>query len=197
MPKGKTILIINGSLAGRSGNTAKILEKLKKKLPKEFKIDQVCLKDKNGYEACRKKIKKSDGIVLGTGTHWSSWSSVFQGFLEYMTKYPDCDEWGLGKPCAVIVTMHSVGGDGVMSKTVNMMNMVGAYVPPFCAMTYSLVNQIALKHMKSNLYDELWSLDDLDTVCNNLSEAVKGTNKWKSWNFTKNKPNKIYDVWLK
>jgi len=186
----KSILIINASLSGSKGNTARILSVASKSLSKRFSVKTVSLLD-SSYSKIRSEIKKSSGIIVGTGTHWESWSSRLQKFLEDATPDEGSDVW-MGKPCAIVVTMHSFGGDGVSSRLMSVLNCLGAYVPPMCRMVYSFVGQESMKNKKGGLLDDIWCKEDVALVCHNLSEAVSGSSAWESWKVDRKNTNKVW-----
>lgn len=193
MKNKKPFLIINAALGGNSGNTAKLLKIAERKLSKNFDVDVVCLKEGVSYKSCREKIRKSVGFIIGTGTHWESWSSLLQKFIEDATPDEGSKVW-LGKPCGLIVTMHATGGSGVLTRLMATMNLMGCYTPPICAMSYSLAEHIALSSEKRGLAHDFWSPHDVETICYNLVEAINGTRNWKFWRVDK---AHSHDVWLK
>ena len=95
-----------------------------------------------------------------------------------MTETEGSTLW-LGKPAAVLVTMHSLGGKGVLSRLQGTLNLFGAVLPPMSGLVYSAISHEVLKEREAQT--EVWRLGDLEVVCHNLCEAVEGTRQWKSW----------------
>ena len=127
----------------------------------------------------RSELAWAEGFVFGTGTHWDSWSSVLQKFLEDATEAEGTKLW-LGKPAACVVTEHSVGGKGVLSRLQGVLVTLGCLIPPMSGVVLSKVAQIAVRHEPEAARD-FWGAEDLKIVAHNLVEAVNGTRKWKAW----------------
>jgi multimeric flavodoxin WrbA len=181
------ILILNASLAGAEGNTAVALARLRRHLARRAQTD-VCVLATMPHAEARRMMEEADGVVIGTGTHWDSWSSVLQRFLEEATETEGTKLW-LGKPAACVVTEHSVGGKGVLSRLQGVLTTLGCSLPPMGGIVLSKVAQIAAqqrclakeaKHAKAETED-FWCADDLKIVAHNLTEAVNGTQRWKAW----------------
>lgn len=189
MNNGKKILIVNGSVGGRKGNTAVALKQLSEHLSKRCKVQTVHLAETSFLlpftstilNLGRHKLEEFDGFVFGTGTYWDSWGSPLQRFFENATEFEGTEIF-LGKPAAVVVTMHNVGGKGILSRLQGVLNTFGLYVPPMCGMVYSTVNQTILQQSKdSEFIEDVWSLEDLEIISHNLTEACFNSNQWKSW----------------
>ena len=178
----KNILIINAALNGRLGSTEKLLQIAAKKLSENFDVDFIYLNEHNTYNKYLEKILNAAGFIIGTGVHWSSWSSLFQKFIEGATDGEGSKLW-LGKPCGFVVTSHSFGGAEVLSKLITTMNLFGCYTPPCCGVSYSMAEHDALKLEKNKEKSEYWRLEHIDTVlCHNFAESLNGSKNWKFWN---------------
>lgn len=126
MPCRPRLLLLNGALAGNGGNTAAALAAARRRLVRHADVESLSLveafKDSPAGvtrgdplpPAIVDALTRADGFLFGTGTHWDSWSSVLQHFLEAATPLEGTTTW-LGKPAAVVVTEHSVGGKAVLS----------------------------------------------------------------------------------
>jgi hypothetical protein len=116
-----------------------------------------------------------------------SWGSPMQQLFEQMTKLEGTPSL-LGKPSAVVVTMHSVGGEEVMGRMQSVLSTMGCLIPPMSGWTYGYVDQQSLKYApnKGKLLDDVWSIEDLDIVVNNLVEATKKKGKYIGWSLHKN-----------
>ncbi len=174
------ILIVNGSCGGAHGNTAVLLDLAVQCLSTRATVSQLNLTDDFSSDRARELLKASSGFVFGSGTYWDSWGSPLQKFLEEMTPTEGSDLW-LGKPAGVIVTTHSVGGKGVLSRLQGVLNTFGAAIPPMSGLVYSTVNHLALKQGESALTDDLWRPDDIKVVCHNLLEACANGKNWIAW----------------
>jgi NAD(P)H-dependent FMN reductase len=99
----------------------------------------------------------------------------------------------MGKPCAVFVLMHSVGGKSVLSRLQGVLSTMGFLIPPMSGMVYSLVSDIALKSKTSHAKD-FWQLDDADLILENLIKACELNVLWATWPVDKKDPRR---KWLK
>jgi multimeric flavodoxin WrbA len=96
------IVIINGSLGGANGNTARLLASFQTHLTstdvKVFHLSDVA--------PTIDDLVSADAFVFTTGVYWDSWGSPLQAFLEKATPLEGAPCW-FGKPAAVIVTIYS------------------------------------------------------------------------------------------
>jgi len=174
------ILIINGACGQVDGNTSHLLDIAADNLSSLAKTTRLDLANKVKSSVMEELFQQADGFIFGTGTYWDSWGSPLQGFLENMTVTEGSELW-LGKPAGVIVTMHSVGGKGVLSRLQGVLNTFGVLIPPMSGMVYSAANQMALKNDSSQLAQDLWHPEDIGVICHNLIQACSGTDDWKAW----------------
>lgn len=156
------LLVLNAALNGAHGNTAALLSLAAKQLQRDVLVEQVVLAEDASYPTARAALERSDGLLIGSGTHWDSWSHLLQRFLEEATPDEGSDLF-LGKPAGVVVTMHSVGGKGVLSRLQGVLNTFGCVIPPMSGMVYSLVNQSAAAGAGSQRAD-LWTPDDVTVI---------------------------------
>lgn len=177
--KRKRIVIINGSSGGPDGNTAVLLGRAARRLRRRATISRVGLAEGSTYVEVRRALARSDAILIGTGTYWDGWSHHLQRLLEDATPDEGSSLW-LGKPAAVIVTMHAVGGKGVLSRLQGVLNTFGCTIPPMSGMVYSLVNQAAIQAAASGA-DDLWCVEDVDTICDNLLTALMPGPRYRAW----------------
>lgn len=176
----KTVLILNGSPSGPKGNCQILIKKIQKTLPKDLKTKVIHLSEKNNQKKLFKNIDEADGFIFVTGTYWDSWGSPLQSFLETVTDLEGTKSF-IGKPSAVFVLNHSVGGKAVLSRLQGILSTFGCLIPPMSGMVYSLVTKLALKNSKSVHKDDLWTLEDADLILENLVLALDIKTKWKSW----------------
>lgn len=187
----KKILIINGSLGGANGNTTVLIKAAKDNLIKlGAKVDVLHVEDnQDNLEA---KLSWADGFIFTSGTYWDSWGSPMQKFLEDTTQYETSDIF-LFKPAAVMITMHSVGGKGVLSRLQGVLNTRGLLIPPMSGMVYSLATHLILnsdKREENNFNEDFWSLEDVEIVVHNLMTAVNKKDNFKAWPVDKKDPTR-------
>jgi len=183
------ISIIDGSLGGSAGNTGKVVEKIASTLDSADHDGAVFfLAEKMIHPD---DLPKSDAFIFTTGTYWDSWGSPLQRFLELATPTELKDPW-VGKPVAIVVTGHSVGAKGILSRLMGVLNTFGMFIPPLCGMTYTLAASCAAENA-IGWEDDFWSLEDLNVVLYNLELASHIRGNWKVWNVDGN-PSRI---WIK
>lgn len=119
------------------------------------------------------------GIIVGTGTHWDSWSSLLQRFLEDTTPDEGDAPW-FAKPAGVLVSMHSVGGKGVVSRLQGVLSTLGCLIPPMSGLAYSYANQAALS-VPNAFADDLWRMEDVDVVAWNVLTAAQRGENYRKW----------------
>lgn len=173
----KHISVLDGSLGAPHGNTSRLVKELVTHLPSGVAVTWVNLKQESPTEA---QLHQADGFIFASGTYWDSWGSPLQKFLEDATKYEGSDLW-LGKPAAVVITMHSVGGKAVLSRLQGVLSTLGLVIPPMSGMTYSLANHLALKAQPNASRADLWSPADLEVIAKNLLKALSLPRDWAPW----------------
>ncbi len=178
------ILAIDGALGGRDGNTAALLARMADVLADRASVATVSLADAPGFAAHAAALAAADAIVVGTGTYWDSWSSLLQRFLEEATPSEGTALW-LGKPAAVLVTAHSVGGKGVLSRLQGVLSTLGCVIPPMSGVVIERATQAALAAA-----DELdfWRPDDLEVVAHNVLTSLAGTRDYRAWEVDRGDP---------
>lgn len=177
--KRQRVLIINGSSTGENGNTAVLLERAARTLRRRAAVTSVVLADDQSYMDVRRELARADALLIGTGTYWDGWSHHLQRMLEDATPDEGTSLW-FGKPAAVVVTMHAVGGKGVLSRLQGVLNTLGCAIPPMSGLAYSLVNQAAI-HADAKGANDLWCVEDVDTICENLLTALTPGAKYRAW----------------
>ncbi len=179
-----TILVLNASLGGEEGNTAVLLARATQCLRQTAPVVELALSNHVGYAEIRPALAAAQALVIGTGTHWDSWSSRLQRFLEDATPDEGSQLW-LGKPAGVIVTMHSVGGKGVLSRLQGVLSTFGCLIPPMSGLVHSLVGQAAINSGQPGL-DDIWSPEDLDVLCHNVLASLSPKPEYRSWPVDRN-----------
>jgi multimeric flavodoxin WrbA len=176
----KNILILNGSPHGNMGNCQKLISRISKILQTKSTVAIVHLAKSKYSKDFQKKIQKADAIVFVTGTYWDSWGSPLQELLEKMTELEGSDIL-LGKPCAVFVLEHSVGGKGVLSRLQGVLSTMGFLIPPMSGMVYSWTSHIVMKNSKGREADDFWSLEDVERILQNLFLSLEIQIPWLVW----------------
>ncbi len=177
------IIIINGSLGGANGNTALLLCELDQIL-KNMNVESqtIILSSHKHYTAeFLDTIISADAWIVATGTYWDSWSSTLQSFLEWITSLEGC--YIVGKPVSVIITGHSVGAKGILSRLQGVFNTMGMIIPPMSGMVITMASQEALRGIVQGswMQDELWCPDDFKIIAHNLIETTKIKCTWLTW----------------
>ncbi len=191
----KKIVILNGSLGGDSGNTTFLIDSIQNKISK-FNIStevihlKVLSEDGGVVQELETKLEEADGFIFTSGTYWDSWGSPMQSFLESSTKYEGTKTL-LGKPAAVMITMHSVGGKGVLSRLQGVLNTMGIMIPPMTGMVYSLAGKLALE-TDSSFADDFWGLEDLDTLVHNLITCLNNEHSYNTWAIDRENPKRVW-----
>lgn len=189
------ILVINGSLGGSSGNSARLLQEIRSRMRTKAQLDVLTLANQPiPMRTLQKKLGQADGYLFLTGTYWDSWGSPMQKFLESVTPWEGTPLW-LGKPAACVILMHSVGGKEVLSRLQGVLVTMGCSIPPMSGMAYSLAGEIAAQNESAH-GDDFWRIGDLDIVLENLLEGVSASCDalYRSWVVDRKDPSRI---WLK
>jgi chromate reductase len=187
------LLLLNASLGGEKGNSAILLTRASQFLSRRATVEILTL-ERTARPLARNPqllaaLTRADGFLLGTGTHWDSWSSVLQKFLEDATPTEGTALW-LGKPAAVVVSEHSVGGKGVLSRLQGVLVTLGCSIPPMSGLVLSRAALLAAKHAPDPATtNDFWCEDDLRVVCHNLAEAARTSlrgakptlPRWRAW----------------
>ncbi|MEN9840962.1 MAG: hypothetical protein RL376_762 [Verrucomicrobiota bacterium] len=179
------ILILNASLAGPLGNSARLLSLLESHLTPHADLVRAELAgpDAFAFERLEPALRNADAFVIATGTHWDSWSSPLQKFLEDATPAEATPLW-LGKPVAVLVTEHSTGGKGVLSRLQGVLVTLGCTLPPLSGLVLSQAAQLARAgdERAAALAADFWSPEDVRVAAHNLLLAARQPRvAWKTW----------------
>ncbi|MGZ3690663.1 MAG: NAD(P)H-dependent oxidoreductase [Pseudobdellovibrio sp.] len=194
----KKILILNASPEGAKGNSHRLIKKnILPILGKTVKAEVVHLAKLKNYKANKKllrSIQEASGFIFVSGTYWDSWGSPLQKYLEEMT-HLEGTPYYFGKPAAVVILNHSVGGKAVLSRLQGVLVTLGCLIPPMSGMVYGVNTDLALKKSgktKSSHQDDFWSLDDLSVVLENLLLSLKIEMDWAAWPVDRKNFRKIW-----
>lgn len=171
-PREKRIVLVEASLGGARGNTRVLADRAAAAL-KGHGVERVVLASRPGFAAHRTKLARADALVFLTGTYWDGWSSHLQRFLEEATPTESTALW-LGKPAAVLVTEHSVGGKGVVSRLQGVLATLGCLIPPQSGV---VISRASITGRRSA---DAFGLPDVDHACANLLAAL-GTGTYAAW----------------
>ena len=203
------LLLLNASLAGDAGNTAVLLARARHHLTRRATVESLTLAALPARTSVadsqlstlssqlpasfnpqlRSALTRANGFLIGTGTHWDSWSSVLQKFLEEATPHEGTALW-LGKPAAVVVSEHSTGGKGVLSRLQGVLVTLGCTLPPMSGLVLSRAALLAAQHAPDPATtSDFWCEADLRVVCHNLAEAARVSlagaqpplPRWRTW----------------
>lgn len=196
-----TLTIINGAIGGKNGNTGSLIKKIRKKINKidpNIKVKILHLHKDFFWPKVRHIIKESDALIFCTGTYWQSWGSPMQHLFEKMTEI-EGKKHLLGKPAGAIATMHSVGGQEVVSRIQGVLVSLGCVIPPFCGFAYSYADHVAhrTRYHGKKLMDDVWHLEDTYALVFNIIEYMKHSYKWKVWDFLDTDAFDPTSIWLK
>lgn len=178
--KGPSILILNGSPQGKKGNCAVLAKKIVSLLPSSSSAKILTLASAKESASAKQQLKKADAVIFLTGTYWDSWGSPLQKFLEDITDL-EATPALLGKPCAVFVLMHSVGGKGVLSRLQGVLSTMGLLIPPMSGMVYSLAADLAMKAGSHDQEADFWQLSDISRILKNLLIGTQIKVSWTTW----------------
>lgn len=178
------ILLLDASLAGPGGNSSRLLGLIAPRLSPHAELVTTTLSGPQSatFASLEPALRAADAFVFATGTHWDSWSSPLQKFLEDATPAEAGPLW-LGKPAAVLVTEHSVGGKAVLSRLQGVLVTLGCTLPPLSGLVLSQAVQLARRHSPEPAASEdFWSPDDLDIIAHNLLAAARQPRPaWRAW----------------
>jgi chromate reductase len=176
------LVLLNASLAGPEGNSARLLARMATRLAPHAEIVHASLAGPEAatFASLAPTLRAADGFVFATGTHWDGWSSPLQKFLEDATPSEVTALW-LGKPAAVVVSEHSTGGKGVLSRLQGVLVTFGCLIPPLSGLVLAKSAQTAGRAAPAEAED-FWCAEDLDVVADNLLQAARAPRPaWRAW----------------
>lgn len=192
------LMIVNGSLGGELGNTAKAITLFCEALTQSDSQVEIDLRHLTSARPPNKQdFQNADAFLFASGVYWDSWGSPLQKFFETLTEL-EGNPCLFGKPAAALITMHSVGGKEVLSRLQGVLNTFGLFVPPMSAMTYSFATQAALENSagSNTLKNDFWCLDDLAVIAKNLVSAIEVSRmakpKWTAWSVDRDDPKRVW-----
>lgn len=181
-----TILLINASLRGTEGNSSKIIERAATTINREKGMNASVLtlaEPLSDISSVKKQLQQASAFFIVSGTYWNNWSSPLQRFIEVMSVFENTDVF-FGKPVACAVTMDAAGGMEVAARLHATFSGFGCWSPPCSTLVISRVGQQAVNassKLKNDPNKDVWRLDDLEIVIQNLMTSANMKGKWKSW----------------
>jgi chromate reductase len=175
------LLLLNGSLRGSEGNTARLLQRAASMLPATWQAECLCLAEYRGtVEALADSLAKADALLIGSGVYWGSWGSPLQRFLEVISSY-ELSACFLGKPAGALISADSVGGLDVAQRLLGAFSLLGCLLPPLSSIVLSRA-ACAATAADPEANADVWQLEDLEVVVNNLllAQAFAQT-AWSTW----------------
>lgn len=190
------ILIINGSIRGTVGNSGEIIKKAISHLQQEKHIATTVLTltdPISSISSVKHLFKEANGFLIVSGTYWNSWGSPLQRLIEVMSVFENTEVF-FGKPVACAISMDSVGGFEVAARLHAVFSGFGCWSPPCSTLVVSRVGLEAVDRTygrKDDPNEDVWRLDDLQIVINNLIVSTHMNINWKCW---ANKDLKLKDT---
>ncbi|GGH83216.1 chromate reductase [Filimonas zeae] len=187
MKTGKcNILIINGSVRGSMGNTAKMAQWAYNSLQNRPGVTSTVLtlsEPLPAVEEVYRLLTEQDAFLVLTGVYWHSWGSPLQRFIEVVTAFEHSPAFS-GKPVACGASMDSVGGAELVARLLNVFSGLGCWSPPCSSLLVSRVAQEAIAASAGKEEDEnddVWRMEDMEVVLENLIIAACLKPEWKEW----------------
>jgi len=174
-------MLLNGSLRGRDGNTARLLQRAALALPATWRADTLCLADYAGtVEALAERLLSADAFLIGSGVYWGSWGSPLQRFLEVTSSY-ELSTCFLGKPAGAVISADSVGGLDVAQRLLGTFSLLGCLLPPLSSVVLSRA-ACAATAADPDANRDVWQREDLEVVVQNLVLARSlASAPWATW----------------
>jgi NAD(P)H-dependent FMN reductase len=175
------LLLLNGSLRGSDGNSARLLQRAARALPANWRADSLCLADYRGtVEALADRLSNADAFLIGSGVYWGSWGSPMQRFLEVISSY-ELSDCFLGKPAGALISADSVGGLDVAQRLLGAFSLLGCLLPPLASVVLSRAACSATA-LDPDANEDVWQFDDVNVVVHNLVLArAFAETAWATW----------------
>jgi NAD(P)H-dependent FMN reductase len=187
---GKKLIIINGSIRGMAGNSGKIVSQGLSYLNALENVTATVLTltdEMPSIDETCSLLTQQDAFLVVTGNYWNSYGSPLQRFIEVMTAFEHTPCF-FGKPVACAVSMDSVGGVDIAARIHAVFSGLGCWSPPCSTIILSRVGLEAIAATQNQADDpneDVWRLDDLQIVLQNLVLASSIKSDWSSWPFKK------------
>lgn len=173
-------LIINGSLRGGEGNTAKVCEHLAQHFDNPKTIHLVDWDVDSVLEA----FKAAPAVVLASGTYWDSPGHHMQRLIEALSTIEAKPEV-VGKPIGLLMTSESIGSKVTLNTLQGVLNSMGFFVPPMCAIGIERATELIDKITMPPGFgppNDVWTMVDLPVMAKNLTTAMEAAGlPWEAW----------------
>lgn len=186
MKDAKRILLINGSIRGDIGNSGKVAAYAIDYFNKQGSIIATTLTLTSEMPAIADVyalLEQQDALLVITGNYWNNYGSPLQRFIEVFTAYENTPCF-FGKPVACVVSMDSVGGTDIAARIHSVFSGLGCWSPPCSTLVLSRVGQEAIaasKGIDDDANEDVWHLEDMDTVLKNLLASTGIKAEWEHW----------------
>jgi NAD(P)H-dependent FMN reductase len=175
------LLLLNGSVRGSTGNTARLLAHAAELLPSGWQGDMLSLAEYSGsIEALVERLLAADALLVGSGVYWGSWGSPLQRFLEIISAF-ELSPCFMGKPVGAALSVDSVGGLDIAQRLLGAFSLMGCVVPPLSTLVVSRVG-ITATRADPVANEDVWQIADLDVVVQNLilAQSARAV-PWATW----------------
>jgi len=180
--KQRLAVIVSG-LGGMEGNGERLLHHVSLEA---FDASLCVLAQRPRFHDHEHVLREANAFLFITGTYWDSWSSYLQRFLEEATPSEATEIW-LGKPAAIWVTAHSVGGKGVLSRLQGVLSTFGVLIPPMTGIVITKASELAARHAPE-ASEDFFTSRDLEISLHNLAQALEPKPAYRAWDVERGDP---------
>jgi NAD(P)H-dependent FMN reductase len=181
------ILILNGSVRGRHGNSGALAHYASGFLVNQLhaSVSVITLTEpKPDVQEVYNLLTACDGFFVISGVYWDNFGSSLQQFVEVMTAFENSPAFW-GKPVCCALSADSVGGQEVAARIHAVFAGLGCWSPPCASLVLSRVGLEAIAASQGKEEDpneDVWRLEDMDVVLQNLVTATALRNEaWVCW----------------
>lgn len=160
---------MNAGLAAARGNSAVVARRAAELLSDRGEPHELLVLEQVDIAELMAQLRRAARLVFVTGTYWGGISSRLQAALEQLTPTEGGPLW-LGKPAAVLVTAHQVGGQSVLWRLQGVLVTLGCSLPPMSGVVVTKVGE-GLRQRAPELCADVWGLDDIAIALHNLLAA--------------------------
>ena len=177
------LAVVVAGLGGLEGNGERLLHHVSLEA---FDASLCVLAQRPHFHQHEAVLREADAFLFITGTYWDSWSSYLQRLLEEATPSEATAMW-LGKPAAVWVTAHSVGGKGVLSRLQGVLSTFGVLIPPMTGIVVTKASDLAARHAPE-ASEDFFTYRDLEVSLYNLAQALAPKAAYRAWDVERGDP---------
>ncbi len=179
----RKLAVVVAGLGGLEGNGARLLHHA---ALDDFDASLCVLAQRPHFHQHEAVLHEAEALLFITGTYWDSWSSYLQRLLEEATPSEATAMW-LGKPAAVWVTAHSVGGKGVLSRLQGVLSTFGMMIPPMTGIVITKASDLAVRHAPEEAED-FFTHRDLEVSLHNLAQSLEPKPVYRAWDVERGDP---------